>query len=91
MSVGYANTHTHHTHTHTYTHTHTHTHTAAAYSERAMGEYLSACSEMEYTNAGEVMDSVGKLQQEQAKERSMGGPSYERLLGGQPRKRRDYI
>ena len=87
-------THTHtythiHTHTHTHTHTHlehTHTHAASASCERAMGEYLSAYSELEYTNAGEVMQNVGKLQQAQAKERSVGGQSWlEGFFGGWPR------
>ena len=68
-------THTHtpiHTHTHMHTHTHTHTHThppVLSSNETAMGEYLGAYSETEYTNAGEVMQSVGKLQEQDAKAR----------------------
>ena len=46
-----------------------------------MGEYLSAYSELEYTNAGEVMQNVGKLQLAQAKERSVERqPGREKFL-----------
>ena len=34
-----------------------------------MGEFLSAYSENEYTNAGEVMKKVGKIEERDAKAR----------------------
>lgn len=37
--------------------------------ELLMGEHLRVWSETEYTNAGEVMQNVGKLQEEDAKAR----------------------
>ena len=37
--------------------------------EEVMGEYLRVWSETEYTNAGEVMQNVGRLQQEDSKTR----------------------
>ena len=42
---------------------------AASLNERVMGEHLRTWSETEYTNAGEVMQNVGKTQEEDAKRR----------------------
>ena len=38
-----------------------------------MGEHLRTWSETEYTNAGEVMQNVGKIQEGDAKKRYQGG------------------
>ena len=46
-----------------------HTHTAASVHEKIMGEHLRTWSETEYTNAGEVMQNVGKIQEGDAKKR----------------------
>ena len=43
--------------------------TAASVHERIMGEHLRTWSETEYTNAGEVMQNVGKIQEGDAKKR----------------------
>ena len=37
--------------------------------ERIMGQHLKTWSETEYTNAGEVMQNVGKIQEGDAKKR----------------------
>ena len=42
---------------------------AASLNERVMGEHLRTWSEKEYTNAGEVMQNVGKTQEGDAKKR----------------------
>ena len=44
-------------------------HKAVTNHELLMGEHLNVWSETEYTNAGEVMQKVGKLQQQDAKAR----------------------
>lgn len=43
--------------------------TALSSRELSMGQYLGAYSEREYTNASEVMKSVGKVQEEDAEAR----------------------
>ena len=43
--------------------------TAASTHEKIMGEHLRTWSETEYTNAGEVMQNVGKIQEGDAKKR----------------------
>ena len=42
---------------------------AASTHEKIMGEHLRTWSETEYTNAGEVMQNVGKIQEGDAKKR----------------------
>ena len=57
------------THSLSLSHTHTHAIDISAH-ELAFGEYLGAYSEKEYTNAGQVMKSTGKVLQMEAKARS---------------------
>ena len=49
----------------------THPHTDMSAQELAFGEYLGAYSEREYTNAGQVMKSSGRVLQLEAKARSV--------------------
>jgi hypothetical protein len=56
--------------------------TAASVHEKIMGEHLRTWSETEYTNAGEIMQNVGKIQEGDAKKRYQGGREGERERGG---------
>ena len=44
-------------------------HVAVSTQESEMGDFLKTWSETEYTNAGEVMQNVGKLQGSDSKNR----------------------
>ena len=79
LLILHTHTHTHMPHTHTHatytvhtlahTYAHTHTHTVLSRDEEAMGRYLMTWSETEYTNAGEVMQNVGKMQESDSQAR----------------------
>ena len=57
--------------------------TAASTHEKIMGEHLRTWSETEYTNAGEVMQNVGKIQEGDAKKR------YRKERGGERERERE--
>ncbi len=43
-----------------------------SYEEETMGRYLVRSSETEYTNAGEIMQNVGKMQENDSQARYSG-------------------